>query len=129
MVPTAPACAAAQVEAYLEAFAKEYGLRRHIQYATRVVEVLPLGPEGAAQNGAAHGHVNGSGPEPGGVPWPRWQVTTERVGKQVTPQPPWKASPLMAPQSSAAPPPQQPAHASILCEPYNLALWVRQTLI
>ena len=88
MFPTLTVCAAAQVEAYLEAFAKEYGLHRHIHYATRVVEVLPQGPEGAAQVRAANGDVNGTGAEPGGAPWPRWQVTTEPADKQVIPQTP-----------------------------------------
>ncbi len=85
---TLPACVTAQVEAYLEAFAMEYGLHRHIHYATRVVEVLPWGPEGVAQNGTANGHVNGTGAEPGGAPWPRWQVTTAPTCKQVITQSP-----------------------------------------
>lgn len=37
----------AQVQAYLEAFADEFCLRRHVRLLTRVLRVDPLGPPGA----------------------------------------------------------------------------------
>ena len=51
----------AQVQAFLEAFADEFDLRRHIRFRTRVVRVDPLGPSG----------MWGAGP---------WAVTAEPVG-------------------------------------------------
>jgi hypothetical protein len=38
--------ATAQVLAFLEAFADEFDLRRHIRFRTRVLHVEPLGPAG-----------------------------------------------------------------------------------
>ncbi len=42
---------APQVQAFLEAFADEFDLRRHIRLRTRVSRVDPLGPSGAAGTG------------------------------------------------------------------------------
>ena len=42
---------APQVQAFLEAFADEFDLRRHIRLGTRVSRVDPLGPSGAAGTG------------------------------------------------------------------------------
>ena len=79
-----------QVEAYLEAFAEEHGLHRHVRYNTRVVRARPVhtgavGTTGGSHaNCAANGHANGSAAADGGaaLPWPRWQVDAEPSRQQ-----------------------------------------------
>ena len=101
MAPNLLTCTDSQVEAYLEAFAKDFRLHQHVRYNTRVVEVLPCGTLGAVQNGSANGHVNGGDPEPGSLPWPRWQVITQPSNEQVCPALP-KGVPLPLEQSLSA---------------------------